>query len=143
MELNLKNLAPLLQCTSINRCALFMRAKNIYIYIYYFIEFLSSLLLKKKKILFLSFSLSLQLLLFLPLPVLHFNQTVPLYSVRCSSLLSPHTSFLLWTGGGGGDRGGGGCGWYCDFFWVVEYIILLQWLQYFIVMFILFYCVES
>ena len=55
---------------------------------------------------------------------------MPLYSIRCSSLLSPHTSFLLLTGGGGGDGdggggGGGGCGWYCDFFWVVEYIILL------------------
>ena len=31
MELNLKILAPLLQCTSINRCALFIKAKK-YIY---------------------------------------------------------------------------------------------------------------
>ena len=30
-----------------------------------------------------------------------------------------------------------------DFFWVVGYIVLLKWLYYFIVMFILFYCVES
>ena len=88
MELNLKILAPLLQCTSIDRCALFMRAKK---YIYYFIEFLSPLLLKFF-FLFLSFSFSLSdfssFFLFLPLPVLHFNQSVAsLYSVltlRCA-----------------------------------------------------------
>ena len=45
-------ITPLLQCTSINRCALFMRA-NIYIYILNF-----SLLFHLKNILFLSFSLS-------------------------------------------------------------------------------------
>ena len=54
MELNLKILAPLLQCTSIDRCALFMRAKKKN----YFIEFLSPLLLKKY-FLSLSFSFSL------------------------------------------------------------------------------------
>ena len=88
MELNLKILAPLLQCTSIDRCALFMRAKK---YIYYFIEFLSPLLLNFF-FLFLSFSFSLSdfssFFLFLPLPVLHFNQSVAsLYSVltlRCA-----------------------------------------------------------
>ena len=57
MELNLKNLAPLLQCTSINRCALFITSKRKK---YYFIKFLSHLLLKKYFFLFLSFlSLSL------------------------------------------------------------------------------------
>ena len=57
MELNLKNLAPLLQCTSINRCALFITSKRKK---YYFIKFLSPLLLKKYFFLFLSFlSLSL------------------------------------------------------------------------------------
>ena len=70
VELNLKNLAPLLQCTSINRCALFITSKKKY----YFIKFLSPLLLKKYFFPF-SFSLSLRLLFFLPLPVLHFNQT--------------------------------------------------------------------
>ena len=65
MELNLKNLAPLLQCTSINRCALFITSKRKK---YYFIKFLSPLLLKKYFFLFLSFlSLSLRLLFFLPL----------------------------------------------------------------------------
>ena len=34
----------------------------------------------------------------------------------------------------------GVCGW---FFWIVGYIILLQLLYYFIVMYILFYSVES
>ena len=52
MELNLKNLAPLLQCTSINRCALFITSKRKK---YYFIKFLSPLLLKKYFFLFLSF----------------------------------------------------------------------------------------
>ena len=56
MELNLKILAPLLQCTSIDRCALFMRA-NIYIYIYIFIYFNPYPI----KILPLSLSLSLSL----------------------------------------------------------------------------------
>ena len=52
MELNLKNLAPLLQCTSIYRCALFITSKRKK---YYFIKFLSPLLLKKYFFLFLSF----------------------------------------------------------------------------------------
>ena len=44
MELNLKILALLLQCTSIDRCAMFMRA-NIYIYIYiYFNPYLIKIL---------------------------------------------------------------------------------------------------
>ena len=30
-----------------------------------------------------------------------------------------------------------------DVFWIVEYIILLQRIYYFIMIFILFYCVES
>ena len=74
MELNLKNLAPLLQCTSINRCTLFITSKRKK---YYFIKFLSPLLLKKYFFLFLSLSLSgfSSIFLFLPLPVLHFNQT--------------------------------------------------------------------
>ena len=55
MELNLKNLAPLLQCTSINRCALFITSKRKK---YYFIKFLSPLLLKKYFFLFLFLSLS-------------------------------------------------------------------------------------
>ena len=52
MELNIKNLAPLLQCTSINRRALFITSKRKK---YYFIKFLSPLLLKKYFFLFLSF----------------------------------------------------------------------------------------
>ena len=36
MELNLKILAPLLQCTSIYRCALFITAKNILIFYFAF-----------------------------------------------------------------------------------------------------------
>ena len=55
MELNLKNLAPLLQCTSINRCTLFITSKRKK---YYFIKFLSPLLLKKYFFLFLFLSLS-------------------------------------------------------------------------------------
>ena len=55
MELNLKNLAPLLQCTSINRCTLFITSKRKK---YYFINFLSPLLLKKYFFLFLFLSLS-------------------------------------------------------------------------------------
>ena len=39
--------------------------------------------------------------------------------------------------------GRGGCGWCCGFFLGVGYIILLLWLYYFIMMFILFYCVKS
>ena len=74
MELNLKNLAPLLQCTSINRYALFITSKRKK---YYFIKFLSPLLLKKYFFLFLFLSLSgfSSFFLFLPLPFLHFNQT--------------------------------------------------------------------
>ena len=52
VELNLKNLAPLLQCTSINRCALFIPSK---IKKYYFIKFLSPFLLEKYFFLFLYF----------------------------------------------------------------------------------------
>ena len=55
MELNLKNLALLLQCTSINRCVLFITSKRKK---YYFIKFLSPLLLKK---IFFPFSFSLSL----------------------------------------------------------------------------------
>ena len=56
MELNLKNLAPLLQCTFIYRCALFITSKRKK---YYFIKFLSPLLLKKYFSFFFLLSLSL------------------------------------------------------------------------------------
>ena len=39
--------------------------------------------------------------------------------------------------------GRGGCGWCWVFFLVVGYIILLYGIYYFIVMYILFYCVDS
>ena len=59
VELNLFFLAPLLQCISIDRCALFMRAKK---YILFLLNF--SLLFHLKNIF--SFFFSLRLLFFLP-----------------------------------------------------------------------------
>ena len=84
MELNLKNLAPLLQCTSINRCALFITSKRKK---YYFIKFLSPLVLKKYFFLFLSFlSLSLRLLFFLPLFFSFFFSLPRLFSASPSPI---------------------------------------------------------
>ena len=87
MELNLKILAPLLQCTSIDRCALFMRAKKKKLF--YWISLSSSI--KKKNFLFLSFSFSLSgfssssFFLFqssiLIKPCLFTQSVAPLYSI--------------------------------------------------------------
>ena len=85
VELNLKNLTPLLQCTSINRCALFITSKRKK---YYFIKFLSSLLLKKYffPFSFFSLSLSLRLLFFLPLFLLIFFSLPHLLSASSSPI---------------------------------------------------------
>ena len=92
MELNLKNLAPLLQCTSINRCALFITSKRKK---YYFIKFLSPLLLKKYFFLFLSFlSLSLRLLFFLPLFFSFFFLSL-VYSLLCHCQSSSFWIFII------------------------------------------------
>ena len=82
MELNLKNLAPLLQCTSINRYALFITSKRKK---YYFIKFLSPLLLKKYFFLFLSF-LSLSPTSLLSSSFFLFQSSI---LIRPASLLSP------------------------------------------------------
>ena len=82
MELNLKNLAPLLQCTSINRCALFITSKRKK---YYYIKFLSLLLLKKYFFLFLSF-LSLSPVSLLSSSFFIFQSSI---LIKPASLLSP------------------------------------------------------
>ena len=89
MELNLLDLAPLLQCTSINRGALFITAKKKK---YYFIKFLSPLLLKKYFFLFLFLSLS---------PVSLLSSSFFLFQssilIKPASLLSPLLQSLALT----------------------------------------------
>ena len=158
MKLNLFFLAPLLQCTSIDRCALFMRAKINY----YFNKFLSPFSFKKY-FLFLSFSLFLSpasflssffLLIFFPSPssTLCFTDCSGFIFIAQSFIADLHRPFLHRHPISGFRDGGlvgfhGGYGWLFlvgrgggpvyGVFIVVRYC---SEMKYFIVVDILFYC---
>ena len=90
MELNLKILAPLLQCTSINRCALFMRAKKYILFYssrplknYFFLSLTPCLSLSPK---------SLSLLSQITITQLSLHASL---SPKSLSLLSPITQALI------------------------------------------------